>query len=77
MWERCGHGLTSRPQESAPEDFSNRLLILFGCPSGSAAALLAGVLPLRYCSARLACRFPNWKLPDKGHVCELVTEGVW
>ena len=49
---------------------------MFGYPSGSAAAFLAGVLPLRYCSARLACRFPNWKLPDKGHVCELVTDSV-
>ena len=28
-WERCGHGLTSRPQESASEDFLNRLFILF------------------------------------------------
>ena len=67
-WERCGHGLTSRPRESASEDFLNRLLILFGYPGGSAAALLAGVLPLRYCSARLACRFltramfVNWLL---------------
>ena len=31
---------------------------------------------LRCCSARLACRFPYWKLPDKGHVCELVTDSV-
>ena len=56
-WERCGHGLTSRTRESASEDFLNRLLILFGYLGGSAAALLAGVLPLLYCSARLACRF--------------------
>ena len=55
--ERCGHGLTSRPRESSPEDFSNRLLVLFGYPVGSAAALLAGVLPLRYCCARFACKF--------------------
>ena len=57
-WERCGHGLTSRPRESASKDFLNRLLVLFGYPDGSAAALLAGVLPLRYCSAR-------WRLPDR------------
>ena len=75
-WERCGHGLTSRPRESASEDFLNRLLVLFGYPSGSAAALLAGVLPLRYCSARFACKFPTWRLPDKCHVCELVTDSV-
>ena len=75
-WERRGHGLTSRPRESASEDFLNRLLVLFGYPCGSAAALLAGVLPFRYCSARFACKFPTWRLPDRGHVCELVTDGV-
>ena len=75
-WERCGHGLTSRPCESASEDFLNRLLVLFGYPCGSAAASLAGVLPFRYCSARFACKLPTWRLPDRGHVCELVTEGV-
>ena len=42
-WERCGHGLTSRPRESASEGFLNELLVLFGCPCGSAAALLSGV----------------------------------
>ena len=49
-WERCGHGLTPRPRESASEDFLNRLLVWFGYPSGSAAALLSGVFPLRYVS---------------------------
>ena len=75
-WVGCGHGLTSRPRESASEDFLNRLSVLFGYPDGSATALLAGVLPLRYCSARFACKLPTWRLPDRGHVCELVTEGV-
>ena len=37
----------------------------------------AGVLPLRYCSARFACKFPTWRLPDRGHVCELVLDGVF
>ena len=50
---------------------------MFGYPSGSAAALLAGVLPLQYCSARFACKFPTWRLPDRGHVCELITDGVF
>ena len=49
---------------------------MFGYPDGSAAALVAGVLPLRYCSARFACKLPTWRLPHRGHVCELVTEGV-
>ena len=43
-WERCGHGLTSRPREPASEGFLNELLVLFGYPSGSAAALLGRVL---------------------------------
>ena len=28
-WERCGHGLTSGPRESASELFLNELLSLF------------------------------------------------
>ena len=45
-WEKCGLGLTSRPRESASEGFLNELLVLFGYPSGSAAALLNGELLL-------------------------------
>ena len=52
----------------------NRLLVLFGYPNGSAAALLAGVLPLWYCSPKFACKFPTWELPVRGHVREKVTE---
>ena len=70
-WERCGHGLTSRPQESASEPFLNELLRLFGYPSG--CALLAGTLPLRYCTTRFASRIPTWRLPVPGHVACLVT----
>ena len=51
-WEKCGHGLTSRPRESASELFFNELLGLFRYPAGSGRALLAGTLPLRYCAAR-------------------------
>ena len=51
-------------------------MVLFGCPDRSAAALWAGVLPLRYCSARFACKLPTWRLPDRGRVRELVTESV-
>ena len=43
-WEKCGHGLTSRPRETASEEFLNELLGLFRCPPGSAAALLGGGL---------------------------------
>ena len=51
-WEKCGHGLTSRPRESASELFLNELLSLFRYPSRSGRALLNGTLPLRYCAVR-------------------------
>ena len=73
-WERCGHGLTSRPRESASGGFLNELPVLFEYPSGSAAALLNGELPLRYCSGKFACRLPTWCLPSCGHVHGLVAE---
>ena len=41
-WKKCGHGLTSRPRESASEPFLNGLLSLFRYPPGSGRALLAG-----------------------------------
>ena len=70
--EKCGHGLTSRPRESASEPFLNELLGLFQYPPGSGRALVGGTLPLRYCSARFACRTPTWRLPVSGHVVDLV-----
>ena len=71
-WEKCGHGLTSRPQESASELFLNELLGLLRYPPGSGRALPAGTLPLRYCAARIANRTPTWRLPVFGHVVDLV-----
>ena len=64
-WEKCGHGLTSRPRESASELFLNELLSLFRYLSRSGRALLNGTLPLRYCAARFS-----------GHVVDLVTDAV-
>ena len=58
-WEKCGHGLTSGPRESASEPFLNELLGLLRYPPGSGRALLAGTPPLRYCAARFACRKPT------------------
>ena len=75
-WEKCGHGLTSGPRESASEPFLNVLLGLFRYPPGSRRALLAGTLPLWYCAARFACRTPTWRLPVSGHVVDLVTASV-
>ena len=71
-WEKCGHGLTSRPRESASVHFLDELLALFRYPSGSGRALLAGTLPLRYCSTRFACVTPSWRLPVHGSVRSLV-----
>ena len=31
-WEKSGHGLTSRPRETASEAFLNELLLLFTVP---------------------------------------------
>ena len=71
-WEKCGHGLTSRPRESASVHFLDELLALFRYPSGSGRALLAGNLPLRYCTTRFACMMPTWRLPALGAVTSLV-----
>ena len=75
-WERCSHGLTSRPHESASEPFLIDLLGLIRYPPGSGRASHAGTLPLRYCAARFACRTPTWLLPVSGHVDDLVTASV-
>ena len=75
-WGKCGHGLTSRPSESASEPFLDELLFLFRYPVGSGRALLAGTLPFRYCFDRFACRTPSWLLLASGGVVDLVTANV-
>ena len=75
-WEKCGHGLTSRPRESASVPFLDELLFLFRYPVGSGRALLAGTLLLRYCFDRFACRSPTWRLPASGGVRDLVAASV-
>ena len=52
-WEKCGHGLTSGPRESAFELFLNELLGLFGYPPGSGRAMFAGTLS----ASVLCCSF--------------------
>ena len=71
-WDECGHGLTSRPRESASELFLDELLGLFCYHPKSGRALLNGTLPLRYCAARFAYTTPTWRLPASGHVGRLV-----
>ena len=53
--------------------FLDQLLLLFHYPPRSSGALLAGTLPLRYCSAKFASRTPVWALPVPGHVAGLIT----
>ena len=67
-WEKCSHGLTSRPRETSSVWFLDELLVLFGYPSASGASLLAGTLPLRFFSESFACRVPTWRLPEGGNV---------
>ena len=71
-WERCGHGLTSRPRETSDVRFLDELLCLFRYPSKSWRVLLNGTLPLRYCAARFACSTPTWRLPVSGFVDRMV-----
>ena len=73
-WEKCGHGLASRPWETFSVAFLVHLWVLFRYPPYSAAALLEGVLPLRYCPARFAGKVPLVCLP-RGSVADLLTEG--
>ena len=70
-WEKCGHGLTSRPRQSASDLFLNELLSLFRYPPQSGRALLNGTLPLRYCAVRFAHSTPTWRLPASGQVSRL------
>ena len=78
-WEKCGHGLASRPRETSEPGFLNSLPQVFGYLGGSGALLLAGELPLRYCTDRFALLKTCWGLPERGHVHSLLTpagEGV-
>ena len=71
-WEKCCHGLTSRPRETSSVLFLDELLFLFGYPVASGAGLLAGTLPLRYFSESFARKVPTWRLPEDGNVASLL-----
>ena len=74
-WEKCSHGLTSRPRETSSVCFLDELLVLFGYPAASGADLLAGALPLRYFSESFARRVPTWRLPGNGNVVSFLAYG--
>ena len=71
-WERCGHGLTSRPLEASDTGLLDDLLSLFGYPSVSGQSLVDGSLRMRYCSTHFSNKKPTWKLPTCGGVAALV-----
>ena len=56
--------------------FFGQAFAAISLPPMSSGALLAGTLPLRYCSAKFASRTPFWALPIPGHVAGLVTDRV-
>ena len=74
-WEKCSHGLTSRPRETSSVWFLDELLVLFGYPAASGIDLLAGSLPLRYFSEGFARRVPTWCLPVRGSVASFLASG--
>ena len=59
--------------DTSDPGFLDALLKVFGYPGGSGALLLAGELPLRFCTDRFAMRKPCWSLPERGHVHSLIT----
>ena len=69
-WERCGHGLTSRPLEAS--GFLDDSLSLFGYPAGSGRSLVDGSRGMRYCSTNFASKKPTWKLPPFGGVAAFI-----
>ena len=72
-WEKCGHGLSSRPRESASEAFGGELVQLFHYPPRSARALLAGTLPFGIVLLVLPVELLLWRLPVSARVASLVT----
>ena len=74
-WDKCSHGLTSRPRETSSVWFLDELLLLFGYPSASGAGLLAGTLPLKYYSESFARRVPTWRLPGGGSIASFLASG--
>ena len=55
-WERCGHGLTSGPRESASAPFFGSAFISLSLTSlGRLRALLAGTLPFTVLFFQVCC----------------------
>ena len=73
-------GLLLGPRESASEPFLDVSWMCSCCCFSTlfkfSYALLAGTLPLQYCSTGFACRVPTWRLPLPGHPADLVHADV-
>ena len=70
---KSGHGLTSRPRESAGTAFLDELLLPFGSAGKSGADLLNGTLNLKYCTAAFARKMSTGSLPVPVHVPFTIT----
>ena len=73
--EKCCHGLTCRPRESAGDWFLSDLLSLLGYPAGPGAALSEETLKLKYHTFPFARRKRTWKVSTPGHVADILTIG--
>ena len=58
-WNRCSHGLTSRPVESCHHRCLNTVCGVLGYPKDLASELLDGTLKLRYCTSIFTACFPR------------------
>ena len=75
-WEKCSHGLMSRPRETSSVWFLDELLVLFGYPAASGSDLLTGTLLLRYYSESFVRSIPTWwRLHESGNVASFLASG--
>ena len=68
-WNKCSHGLTSRPLEWNPVIINTFEAVydVLGHPRGSALELLDGTLKLGHCTSLFTIRFPPSSLPRFGN----------
>ena len=66
-WERCGHGLSSRPL-----GFWTMCFLSLGTPLGPAVHFLLVLFRMRYCSANLSNKTLTWELQPSGGVAALI-----
>ena len=64
-------------RESSSVHFLDEVLLLFRYPAKSWFALLAGILPLRYCLAGFDAETPSWRLPSNGACCGFGYARLW